>query len=988
MYTHLKTAKIKLWIILAVAFAFLFYNIPQTFAQTTDATKAYLLDEDIILYNENSQPVATLKKNNIFFMTETEQGKHYLIQYGDRLLHTSDSIQVTNVDDSSIENNINTGISYSDPVTFEKATSVFSVNNPDLEVAIIEPGQILSIYQEQKDAYQFFLGNRLVQIPKDAAIVKEDYDLSEEQIDSEEKNELDENEAEDPIHQENKVEELQEEDENGVVTEESPDPDNNVVNGQVVEEDTKVSNSEPISITANSTLNKSAILSEPKFNHFFKAIGINTPVYINRGGETVQVGNLVSGQEYVIISQIDGFLRINYGNGFGYVRTSANIVPSDGSSIKNKNNGLVNKGRTIQAKQNVVIYDNTSGSLVPFGELALEETYPTVMQTSKDWFQVLFGGRIGYVYKPHLIVQVDNSDAFFQPYYSNTPIYINQAGKTVKVGDLKQNQEFSIVGQDSSFVKIQYGNGIAYVRKSHISASDGKSIKNHSTAPYVNNGRVVRAKIDMPVYDNTSGSLVEFGRIDKDQEYITVMETSTYWIQVNLGGRIGYIYKPHAKIEFSSADKYFRPLGENVDIILNEQGKNIVVGKLSNEQEFPILSQIDGFVRIQYGNGFAYVRTDSIYPSNGGTIKNINPGRKNSKDQFRTARIVPIYDNTSGSLVEFAALEPGQSYHIIRQTSADWYEVSVGNRIGYVYRPWVEMGPIIKETLYGLTFQEMLNIQLNQSPQTDAKYRAFVSANYIDSNNIVIANSLNVRGGASATYWALGKLSYGQKVEIIGTVNSSDRNDPVWYEIRYTPTWKNASPDDVAYYLNPNNFDQDNFQFLVLSETAKLDATEVNNKILADKGILKGKASVFIEAAMMYGVNEIYLMSHAFLETGNGKSELANGVIYNGQVVYNMYGVGAYDNCAKDCGAKFAYDNQWFTPEAAIFGAAKFVSTNYLSNTVFKQDTLYKMRWNPVQPWHQYATDIGWASKQVKNIQRIYDLLDTYTLTFDIPVYK
>jgi len=46
------------------------------------------------------------------------------------------------------------------------------------------------------------------------------------------------------------------------------------------------------------------------------------------------------------------------------------------------------------------------------------------------------------------------------------------------------------------------------------------------------------------------------------------------------------------------------------------------------------------------------------------------------------------------------------------------------------------------------------------------------------------------------------------------------------------------------------------------------------------------------------------------------------------------------------------------------------------------------MRWNPDNPGtHQYATDIGWAVKQVANISRLYDLLDRYTLIFDVPVY-
>ncbi|MFE5437451.1 hypothetical protein ACFQ8M_29850, partial [Bacillus cereus] len=37
---------------------------------------------------------------------------------------------------------------------------------------------------------------------------------------------------------------------------------------------------------------------------------------------------------------------------------------------------------------------------------------------------------------------------------------------------------------------------------------------------------------------------------------------------------------------------------------------------------------------------------------------------------------------------------------------------------------------------------------------------------------------------------------------------------------------------------------------------------------------------------------------------------------------------------------------------------------------------------------HQYATDIGWAYKQVNRMYSLYSLLDGYTLYFDVPEYR
>lgn len=105
--------------------------------------------------------------------------------------------------------------------------------------------------------------------------------------------------------------------------------------------------------------------------------------------------------------------------------------------------------------------------------------------------------------------------------------------------------------------------------------------------------------------------------------------------------------------------------------------------------------------------------------------------------------------------------------------------------------------------------------------------------------------------------------------------------------------------------------------------------------------------------------------------------------------VYNMFGIGAYDDNPKGNGAAKAYAERWLTPEAAILGGARFAASNYINRPSNAQDTLYKMRWNPQSPaTHQYATDIGWASKQVPRIKELYDQVGTCHLTFDIPRYR
>jgi beta-N-acetylglucosaminidase len=294
-------------------------------------------------------------------------------------------------------------------------------------------------------------------------------------------------------------------------------------------------------------------------------------------------------------------------------------------------------------------------------------------------------------------------------------------------------------------------------------------------------------------------------------------------------------------------------------------------------------------------------------------------------------------------------------------------------------------GPQLMYTDYGMTLDSMLDKQMATIPQTDT-YRnepRYVYADYVDLNKQVITeDNVNMRTAPSTSSSIAQKLYKGDRVMVIGKTGD-------WVEVRIT--WQNAKESDVKDYLDPSNFSIDNkdyFQFLKLSQPANLNVNEVNQKILYGKGILAGKGQAFINAAKKYNINEVYLISHSLLETGNGSSTLANGVEYSGKKVYNMYGYGAFDSCPLTCGAQKAYENEWFTPEAAIIGGAQFISQGYIYNDTFQQDTLYKMKWNPVSTWHQYATDIGWAYKQTSSIYNLYQLIDNYTLYYDVPSYR
>lgn len=192
--------------------------------------------------------------------------------------------------------------------------------------------------------------------------------------------------------------------------------------------------------------------------------------------------------------------------------------------------------------------------------------------------------------------------------------------------------------------------------------------------------------------------------------------------------------------------------------------------------------------------------------------------------------------------------------------------------------------------------------------------------------------------------------------------------------------WRNASRSEVKRYLDTSNHDSStwDYTFLNLDRPQGVSSAEINSKLLNNKGVLTNQGVAFTTASLLHGVNEVYLLSHALHETGNGSSQLAQGVKLDangrisesGKTYYNFYGVGAYDYKPVLTGAQYAQQRGWDTPEKAIIGGAQFISRNYFNRG---QNTLYSMRWNPLNPGsYQYATDVNWAYATARSIENYY----------------
>ena len=322
---------------------------------------------------------------------------------------------------------------------------------------------------------------------------------------------------------------------------------------------------------------------------------------------------------------------------------------------------------------------------------------------------------------------------------------------------------------------------------------------------------------------------------------------------------------------------------------------------------------------------------------------------------------------------------------------------------------------IITNTEYNLTLSRMLEIQMRKNPQWYVSGVGWTKAppeevrRYLDAANFVLPDLVNyvreliistdvlsvreepTTEGARLTTVKQGEIYAVEEVQeaLEGTAAGSEGS---WFKItagEYTGWVCGKYAAWVAESYTPEMF-----QFLALSGKSGVTVSDLG-RMLNNKGILRGTEAVFYQASRSNNINEIFLTALALHETGRGTSLLANGVLYTPsdtslppKKVYNMFGIGAVDSNPNLYGAEYAYNHGWFSKEEAIIGGAYFVSGSYVNNARYYQDTLYKMRWNPGSPGnHQYATDIGWASKQTSFIRQFYAQVNIYNLRFDIPLY-
>ena len=128
------------------------------------------------------------------------------------------------------------------------------------------------------------------------------------------------------------------------------------------------------------------------------------------------------------------------------------------------------------------------------------------------------------------------------PLKDSVSVYENGPGKLVPMAVMRINQPLVIhADSGTNWWQVKLGNGYGYVYKGDVFRSTARTTQNVNLS-YVNTNTAIITKVDVDVFDNTSGSLVPMAILKAKYRYPVISDSGKFW-KVDVGGRIGYVAK-------------------------------------------------------------------------------------------------------------------------------------------------------------------------------------------------------------------------------------------------------------------------------------------------------------------------------------------------------------------------------------------------------------------------------------------------------------
>ena len=610
-----------------------------------------------------------------------------------------------------------------------------------------------------------------------------------------------------------------------------------------------------------------------------------------------------------------------------------------------------------------------------------------ILQSSNGWYKIeTSSGKQGWVSSSYISASNSNTNNSTNNNTQSNIAIVNTDGLNFRNGAgtsysiikvLNKGEKVEVISESNGWSKVKHDSRLGYVASQYID----KATTNYTIKEVNTDGLNVRT--------GPSTSYATIGKLNKGTR-VEVISESAGWSKINYNNKTAYVSSGYLKaVSTSTPDTKPEDTTQQYKEIkvVNTDGLNVrkgpstsyeSIGKIDKGTSVEVISESDGWSKINYKNTTAYVATRYLDKKSTNT--------EDTTQQYKEIKVVNtdglnVRKGPSTSYESIGKIDKGTSVEVISESDG-WSKINYKNTTAYVATRYLDkissneqVPPVVggesTENVSGATiYYKALNYTLQN--HVDAQYKKALEGGNVISSSI------------------------------------SRMSEELTTSMPQSRAFVTPSKADLEYYLNPKNFtnsDKGMMQFLRL-DTYKggITESELNSylnslpKVNGKNTVFYNQGKAFINAAQKYDIDLVYLVSHAMWETGYGKSVLAQGqtiTSYKGTpldkpvTVYNFFGIGAIDKSANVSGAEASYSNGWTSIEKTIEGSAKWISANYINSSKYNQNTIYKMKFNYDYIWHQYATDVNWSNGISGIMNNIISMYDTASnLEFEVPDYK
>ncbi|MFH5916051.1 SH3 domain-containing protein [Clostridium perfringens] len=488
-------------------------------------------------------------------------------------------------------------------------------------------------------------------------------------------------------------------------------------------------------------------------------VNINTALNVRQASTTNSriIGSLKGGEKVNIISESNGFYKIEFNNSYGYVYSK--YISKDGDSEK------VQVVKQEEVKKEKVDESKKEAKATPKAE-------PVVLAVRSL-------NKTG-------IVNVSSS--------LNVRSSASTSSKVI--GSLSGNSKVTIVGEEGAFYKIEYKGSHGYVAKEYVKDVTESNNSNQgtqtpekpSTPETTKKTGIVNVSSSLNVREGASTSSKVIGSLSGNTKVTIVGEEGAFY-KIEYKGSHGYVAKEYIKDvtesnnsnqgtqtpEKPSTPETTKKTGiVNVSSSLNvREGASTsskVIGSLSGNTKVTIVGEEGAFYKIEYKGSHGYVAKEYIKDvtesnnSNQGTQTPEKPSTPESTEKTGIVNVsssLNVRSSASTSSKVIGSLSGNTKVTIVGEEGA-FYKIEYKGSHGYVAKEYVK------------DVTESNNS--NQGTQTPEKPSTPEST---EKTGIVnVSSSLNVREGASTSSKVIGSLSGNTKVTIVG-------EEGAFYKIEY-----------------------------------------------------------------------------------------------------------------------------------------------------------------------------------------------------------